>query len=120
MTDRYGDGSEHQALWPESDDFGEADTQLLESLGLRFYGQPNAPRGSAFISNLCDIRSLQFDHRNVQSTMRLSSPCSLELEYTRVMMGFLLFNPAPGIISMIGLGAGPWLNTATITCLQVR
>ncbi|MGH3851751.1 MAG: hypothetical protein ACRDRT_19030, partial [Pseudonocardiaceae bacterium] len=42
----------------------------------------------------------------VQSGMRLARPDALEIAYTRCMMGFLLFNPAPRNILMIGLGGG--------------
>ena len=50
--------------------------------------------------------SLRFDSETVQSTMNLDDPTRLELEYTRAMMLFLLFNPAPRSILMIGLGGG--------------
>lgn len=50
--------------------------------------------------------SLCFDRETVQSTMNLDDPNRLELEYTRAMMLFLLFNPAPRSILMIGLGGG--------------
>lgn len=43
---------------------------------------------------------------NFQSLMRKSRPHRLELGYTRTMMGFLLFNPQPRHIAMIGLGGG--------------
>lgn len=49
---------------------------------------------------------LRFDAQSVQSTMNLDDPMRLELEYTRAMMLFLLFNPAPTSILMIGLGGG--------------
>lgn len=51
-------------------------------------------------------RSLHFTRGELQSRMRLDSPCTLEVDYTRTMMGFLLFNPAPAHIGMIGLGGG--------------
>lgn len=51
-------------------------------------------------------RSLHFTLGELQSRMRLDSPFGLELDYTRTMMGFLLFNPAPAHIGMIGLGGG--------------
>jgi spermidine synthase len=38
--------------------------------------------------------------------MKLDAPDELLLEYTRAMMGFLLFNPSPASILMIGLGGG--------------
>jgi len=49
---------------------------------------------------------LHFNDGNFQSLMRKSRPHRLELGYTRTMMGFLLFNPQPAHIAMIGLGGG--------------
>lgn len=51
-------------------------------------------------------RSLSFDSDLLQSSMRLDAPDELLLEYTRAMMGFLLFLPNPVSILMIGLGGG--------------
>lgn len=51
-------------------------------------------------------RSLHFTQGELQSRMQLHSPWRLDLDYTRTMMGFLLFNPAPARIGMIGLGGG--------------
>ncbi len=51
-------------------------------------------------------RSLQFEDGVVQSRMLDADPSRLVLEYTRLMMGFLLFQPAPARIVMIGLGGG--------------
>ncbi|MDD2742487.1 MAG: fused MFS/spermidine synthase [Rhodocyclaceae bacterium] len=42
----------------------------------------------------------------MQSAMRVSKPNSLELAYTRKMMSFLLFQPNPKSILMLGLGGG--------------
>src|SRR5690606_15673673 len=42
----------------------------------------------------------------VQSSMSLLNPYALEFEYTRLMMGFLLFDPDPAHMLMIGLGGG--------------
>lgn len=52
------------------------------------------------------VRSLYLNSDTVQSSMSLADPCRLVLAYTRVMMSFLLFNPAPRDIWMIGLGGG--------------
>jgi spermidine synthase len=52
------------------------------------------------------VVSLYFDARGVQSTMLRHDPYALALGYTRTMMGFLLFQPSPRRISMIGLGGG--------------
>jgi len=54
-----------------------------------------------------DALSLQFaGSAAVQSTMSLLNPFALDLEYTRLMMGFLLFTPQPKRILMVGLGGG--------------
>jgi spermidine synthase len=50
--------------------------------------------------------SLHFDISVVQSEMRRDAPEELLLAYTRTMMGFLLFNPRPEKVLMIGLGGG--------------
>lgn len=49
---------------------------------------------------------LQFGPASVQSQMDVSDPFRLALGYTRTLMGFLLFVPAPCTITMIGLGGG--------------
>jgi spermidine synthase len=50
--------------------------------------------------------SLHFAWEETQSCMDLRHPDALHLEYTRTMMGFLLFIPAPRNIVMVGLGGG--------------
>jgi spermidine synthase len=52
------------------------------------------------------VRSLHFTHGEVQSSMRPNRPDELALDYTRTMMGFLLLQPTPRRIGMIGLGGG--------------
>ena len=51
-------------------------------------------------------KSLYFSIEEVQSRMQLRRPDALDLRYTRTMMGFLMFAPAPRDILMIGLGGG--------------
>jgi len=51
-------------------------------------------------------RLMQFSILAIQSRMDLADPDALDIEYTRVMMGFLLFTPAPQHIAMVGLGGG--------------
>lgn len=51
-------------------------------------------------------KSLSFAGNEVQSAMRILEPDALELEYTRLMMGFLVFCPAPRRLLLIGLGGG--------------
>jgi len=50
--------------------------------------------------------SLHFGFPTIQSRMLRADPERLLLDYTRTMMGFLLFAPAPARIAMIGLGGG--------------
>ena len=49
---------------------------------------------------------LHFDDDAIQSAMVKGQPERLVLGYTQTMMGFLLFQPAPKRIEMIGLGGG--------------
>lgn len=51
-------------------------------------------------------RTLHFSDKVIQSRMSTLSPDALDLEYTRMMMGFVLFAPAPADILMVGLGGG--------------
>jgi spermidine synthase len=51
-------------------------------------------------------KSLQFDDRCVQSSMRIDDPNALMFGYCRAMMGFLLFQPVPLHILIVGLGGG--------------
>ncbi len=59
-----------------------------------------------FVSMTAKTKELHFVADEVQSSMDLRDPCALNLEYTRAMMGFLLFDAAPAAIGMIGLGGG--------------
>ncbi len=54
--------------------------------------------------------SLSFEGRLIQSCMNRERPDELVLDYTRAMMGALLFNPAPRHVLMIGLGGGSMLK----------
>lgn len=59
--------------------------------------------------SVCDeggVRSLQFNGGAIQSSMRVSAPYELDLNYTRAMMGFLLINAEPQHILLVGLGGG--------------
>ena len=51
-------------------------------------------------------RTLHFPGSDIQSRMQLDDPHALDLDYTRTMMGFLLFVPDPRRILMVGLGGG--------------
>lgn len=51
-------------------------------------------------------KSLHFTLGELQSRMLTGQPWRLAVDYTQTMMGFLLFQPAPKHIGMIGLGGG--------------
>ena len=59
-----------------------------------------------FVYESLTSKALHFSICEVQSRMKLQDPYALDLEYTRTMMGFLLFQPDPRQIAMIGLGGG--------------
>jgi spermidine synthase len=59
-----------------------------------------------FVHETLDTRALHFSVGQIQSRMLIGQPDSLDLDYTRTMMGFLLFNGTPRRIAMIGLGGG--------------
>jgi spermidine synthase len=59
-----------------------------------------------FVFETPGIRSLHFSICEIQSRMQIDAPYALDLEYTRTMMGFLLFHPQPERIVMVGLGGG--------------
>jgi spermidine synthase len=61
---------------------------------------------SVEVSEEGGYRSLHLGGDAVQSAMKISDPSALALDYTRAMMGALLFDPAPRDILMIGLGGG--------------
>lgn len=52
------------------------------------------------------VRYLHFGTEWIQGAMRLRKPDWLELEYSRKMMAWLLFNQNPHSIAQLGLGAG--------------
>jgi spermidine synthase len=58
------------------------------------------------VSDSRGVRSLHIGGEAIQSAMRLEDPYALALDYTRCMMGFLLFHPEPREALMIGLGGG--------------
>ena len=68
--------------------------------------KPATDAQTVYISERYGVRSLHIGSDTVQSSMRLARPNDLELSYTRSMMAFLLFVPAPAEVLMIGLGGG--------------
>lgn len=67
--------------------------------------EPGHP-GTPILSADGDGVSLRFDDGTLHSRMLHADPVRLVLEYTRLVMGFLLFQPEPARIAMIGLGGG--------------
>ncbi|WP_254425698.1 fused MFS/spermidine synthase [Polaromonas sp. A23] len=72
-------------------------------------------------------KSLHFTLGELQSRMLTHQPWRLDVDYTRTMMGFLLFQPAPAHIGMIGLGGGSLakfcyrqLPASRITVLEIN
>jgi spermidine synthase len=52
------------------------------------------------------VRALHFSLSEIQSRMRLDDPDGLDLAYTQRMMGFLLWQPRPASLALVGLGGG--------------
>lgn len=82
---------------------------MNRGLGAALRGLLRVPVARAATPRVVDedgTRCLRFNDGAVQSRMRLDAPHALELAYTRAMMGFLLFNPDPRAIVLVGLGGG--------------
>jgi spermidine synthase len=62
--------------------------------------------GSVQISEQDGVRYLHLGSDTIQSGMRIGAPEELVLSYTRSMLAFLLFVPAPQRIVNVGLGGG--------------
>jgi spermidine synthase len=67
---------------------------------------PMLRQGQPFILDTPEMRYLHFGLESTQSTMRLDAPDALVSPYTRKMMAFLLFQPNPRNIVILGLGGG--------------
>jgi spermidine synthase len=70
------------------------------------FGKHRATDDGMEVTEARGIRTLHLGSRAIQSAMRVSRPWDLELAYTRAMMGFVMFNPLPEQVLMIGLGGG--------------
>jgi spermidine synthase len=79
---------------------------LIEYLSGLQAGWEETVRGKPFLHEFDGKVSLHFERETIQSRMRREAPDELVLDYTRAMMAFLLFHPAPARIAMIGLGGG--------------
>ena len=79
---------------------------LVEYLSGLQAGSRATPDGKPFLHEYRGELSLHFEPQTIQSRMRRHAQDELVLGYTRAMMAFLLFHPAPARIAMIGLGGG--------------
>lgn len=86
-------------LEPPTAKRGELRARLLDQT----YDKP-------FVVDDGQLRYLYFSVRLMQSAMRLAAPDDLALRYTQKMMAFLLFQPRPERIALIGLGGGSLLK----------
>jgi spermidine synthase len=92
----------------------------------RLTAQPASP-SAPLVNTRGNRRTLEFAPGDVQAEMLLSRPDTLALAYTRAMMCFALFVPAPREIVMVGLGGGSLVKfcyrhfpRARITVLELR
>lgn len=86
-------------LEPGDSDAAELSSRLLAGS----YEKP-------FVLENGGLRALHFSADFVQTVIRVDDPTLLELGYAKRMMTFLLFNPRPRKIMMIGLGGGSLAN----------
>ena len=63
-----------------------------------------------FVFSANGSKSLYFTLDQLQSRMCSEQPTQLDVDYTRTMMGFLMFDSHPVNIAMIGLGGGSLLK----------
>lgn len=110
-TDVSGDDSAEAELDHFLDHLDEIDRdqRYFERYGTEHrHASPMEPGELAtpLVFELGNIRSLLANWAFVQSAMSIDDPDRLILDYTRRMMGSLLFNPSPGAIEIIGLGGG--------------
>ncbi|HEY8877925.1 MAG TPA: transferase [Roseateles sp.] len=73
-----------------------------------------------FVYETLTTKALHFSICEIQSRMQSFKPLALDLDYTRTMMGFLLFNDRPDTIGMIGLGGGSLAKFCRAYLPQVR
>lgn len=59
-----------------------------------------------FVQEDATSMAMHFTLAQLQSRMSKAKPWHLDVDYTRTMMGFLLLQPAPERLAMVGLGGG--------------
>ncbi len=79
------------------------------------------------VQETASAKSMVFSDIDIQSRMSVERPDELQFEYTRLMMGVLLFHPQPTSILMVGLGGGSLakfcykhLPNARITVVEIN
>lgn len=99
--------------------------QITQVLAWR--SEPDVVTGKPYVSEQDGILALHFDTMSVQSEMSIDDPDELVIGYTRAMMSFLLLEPAPERIAMIGLGGGSmakycyrYLPQSAITVVEIN
>lgn len=92
----------------------------LEKLQKAHHGQP-------FFFDDGNLRMMYLNPKCMQSVMKLNAPDELVCAYSRTVMGFLLFQPRPRHILLIGLGGGSlvkycyrYLPDCRITVLEIN
>lgn len=80
--------------------------KLGQLLALSSNPHAQAPAGKPYLLESDGMLSLQFDALSLQSEMNIDDPDQLVFSYTRAMMSFLLIEPSPKRMAMIGLGGG--------------
>lgn len=100
-----------------------ASTSLMQIMRQLHSGKYNKP----FVLEDAEYRQLHLGLRYMQSRMSLDSPEQLSFAYTGEMMSFLLFQPKPQDILVIGLGGGSaskfcyqQLPDARITAVEIE
>jgi len=79
------------------------------------------------VQETASVKSMMFSDIDIQSRMSVERPDELQFEYTRLMMGVLLFQPQPKRMLMVGLGGGSlakfcykYLPDAHITVVEIN
>jgi len=100
---------------------------LVEYLSGLQAGSRSTPDGKPFLHEHRGELSLHFEPQAIQSRMLRDAPDELVLGYTKAMMAFLLFHPAPARIAMIGLGGGSmakyclrYLPSVDFTAIEIK
>jgi spermidine synthase len=101
--------------------------QIEQLLGWTAEPQTNVVTGKPYLSEREGVLTLHFNDASIQSEMSIDTPDELVVAYTRAMMSFLLLQPAPKSIAMIGLGGGSmakycyrYLTQTDITVVEIN